>query len=99
MTRPLLLLMDARYTRVDVHDGISRYGASLIEAVHRTADPGRVRVEMLISDERQLRLLPAGVPWHRISSPTSGSRSRLAPASTQACISAVWAGSTWRVSS
>lgn len=71
MTRPLLLLMDARYTRVDVHDGISRYGASLVEAAHRTADPGRVRLEMLISDERQLRLLPAGVPWHRISSPTS----------------------------
>ena len=71
MTRPLLLLMDARYTRVDVHDGISRYGASLVEAVHGTADPDRVRLEMLISDERQLRLLPAGVPWHRISSPTS----------------------------
>lgn len=71
MTRPLLLLMDARYTRTDVHDGISRYGASLIEAVHRTADPARVRVEMLISDERQLRLLPAGVPWHRVSAPTS----------------------------
>lgn len=71
MTGPLLLLMDARYTRTDFHDGISRYGASLIEAVHRVADPTRVRVKMLISDERQLALLPADVPWHRISGPTS----------------------------
>ncbi|EFD50428.1 hypothetical protein HMPREF0569_0044, partial [Micrococcus luteus SK58] len=31
-SRPLRLLMDARYTRTDFHDGISRYGASLIEA-------------------------------------------------------------------
>ncbi|WP_434084377.1 glycosyltransferase [Micrococcus porci] len=63
--------MDARYTRVDFHDGISRYGASLTEAVHRLADPAGLRVEMLISDERQLALLPDGVPWHRITGPTS----------------------------
>lgn len=73
--RPLRLLMDARYTRTDFHDGISRYGASLIDAVHRqTAHgswAGRVETGMLISDPAQLRLLPEGVPWHRVSGPTS----------------------------
>ncbi|GAA3687101.1 hypothetical protein GCM10022203_21750 [Micrococcus yunnanensis] len=77
-SRPLRLLMDARYTRTDFHDGISRYGASLIEAVARRTDaPGpegadvEVEVAMLISDERQLALLPDGVPWHLVSGPTS----------------------------
>lgn len=73
--RPLRLLMDARYTRTDFHDGISRYGASLIEAVHRLTTAGewagRIEMHMLISDEAQLRLLPAGVPWHRATGPTS----------------------------
>lgn len=72
---PLRLLMDARYTRTDFHDGISRYGASLIAAVHRLTTSGewagRVETHMLISDEAQLRLLPPGVPWHRASGPTS----------------------------
>ena len=73
--RPLRLLMDARYTRTDFHDGISRYGASLIGAVHRlTVDgpwAGRVQMHMLISDEAQLPLLPDGVPWHRATGPTT----------------------------
>ena len=59
------IVFDARFTRTDQHDGISRYGASLIEAVSRHAD-----VRMLISDERQLALLPA-VPWTKINSPLS----------------------------
>ena len=43
-SRPLRLLMDARYTRTDFHDGISRYGASLLEAVARpAAAPGPAR--------------------------------------------------------
>lgn len=67
--------MDARYTRTDFHDGISRYGSSLIDAVVRRAarreGAVRFRVEMLIHDERQLALLPAGVPWHRVGAPTS----------------------------
>ncbi|MPY10765.1 glycosyltransferase family 4 protein [Arthrobacter bussei] len=59
------ILFDARFTRTDHHDGISRYGASLIEALARTDD-----VVMLISDPRQLALLP-DVPHVRISSPLS----------------------------
>lgn len=59
------LVIDARFTRTDHHDGISRYGASLIEACAKVAD-----VTMLISDERQLKLLP-DVPHVKIGSPLS----------------------------
>jgi glycosyltransferase involved in cell wall biosynthesis len=59
------IVIDARFTRTDHHDGISRYGASLIAAVAPLAD-----VTMLISDERQLALLP-DVPYVKISSPLS----------------------------
>ncbi|GAA2338035.1 glycosyltransferase family 1 protein [Saccharopolyspora halophila] len=60
------LVVDARWTRTDQHDGISRYGSSLIEALHQLHP-----VTMLIHDERQLELLPAGVPHVRVNSPFS----------------------------
>lgn len=59
------VLIDARFTRFDHHDGISRYGASLIEALSHRAD-----VSMLIHDRRQLALLP-DVPHVLINSPLS----------------------------
>ncbi|MHA7269271.1 glycosyltransferase [Arthrobacter sp. HLT1-20] len=59
------IVMDARFTRMDHHDGISRYGASLMAAVAPYA-----KVTMLIHDERQLALLP-DLPWVRINSPLS----------------------------
>jgi len=59
------IVIDARFTRTDHHDGISRYGASLIAATAKIAD-----VSMLISDPRQLALLP-DVPYTLISSPLS----------------------------
>ncbi|SEE52371.1 Glycosyltransferase involved in cell wall bisynthesis [Arthrobacter alpinus] len=59
------IVMDARFTRMDHHDGISRYGASLMAAVAPHAD-----VTMLIHDERQLALLP-NLPWVKINSPLS----------------------------
>lgn len=59
------LVIDARYTRVTHHDGISRYTAGLIEATSKIAD-----VTMLINDMRQLALLPE-VPYLKISGPTS----------------------------
>ncbi|MFJ3957825.1 glycosyltransferase family 4 protein [Arthrobacter sp. NPDC090010] len=59
------LVIDARFTRMDHHDGISRYGASLIEACAKVAD-----VTMLICDDRQLKLLPE-VPYIKIGSPLS----------------------------
>ncbi|MEY8040394.1 glycosyltransferase family 1 protein [Saccharopolyspora cebuensis] len=59
-------MVDARWTRTDTHDGISRYGASLIEALHHLHP-----VTMLIHDERQLALLPSGVPHVKVNSPFS----------------------------
>lgn len=59
------IVVDARFTRTDHHDGISRYGASLIAATAKIAD-----VSMLISDHRQLALLP-DVPYTLINSPLS----------------------------
>lgn len=59
------IVIDARFTRTDHHDGISRYGSSLIAATSKIAD-----VTMLISDKRQLALLP-DVPYVQISSPLS----------------------------
>ncbi|HEY1157305.1 MAG TPA: glycosyltransferase family 1 protein, partial [Arthrobacter sp.] len=59
------IVIDARFTRTDHHDGISRYGASLIAATSKIAD-----VSMLVSDKRQLALLP-DVPYTLISSPLS----------------------------
>ncbi|NUT72042.1 glycosyltransferase family 1 protein [Pseudarthrobacter sp. C4D7] len=59
------IVIDARFTRTDHHDGISRYGASLIAATAKIAD-----VSMLVSDVRQLALLP-DVPYTIINSPLS----------------------------
>ncbi|MCO4254118.1 glycosyltransferase family 4 protein [Pseudarthrobacter cellobiosi] len=59
------IVIDARFTRTDHHDGISRYGASLIAATAKLAD-----VSMLISDTRQLALLP-DVPYTLVNSPLS----------------------------
>ncbi|MFJ4025890.1 glycosyltransferase family 4 protein [Paenarthrobacter sp. NPDC089989] len=59
------IVIDARFTRTDHHDGISRYGSSLIAATAKIAD-----VTMLINDKRQLALLP-DVPWVLVNSPLS----------------------------
>lgn len=59
------IVIDARFTRTDHHDGISRYGSSLIAATAKIAD-----VTMLINDKRQLALLP-DVPWVMVNSPLS----------------------------
>lgn len=59
------IVVDARWTRIDQHDGVSRYGASLIEALHHLHP-----VRMLIHDERQLKLLP-DVPYVKVNSPFS----------------------------
>jgi glycosyltransferase involved in cell wall biosynthesis len=59
------IIVDCRYTRLDHHDGVSRYTARIVEALAR-----RHPVTMLINDERQLALLP-DLPWHRVSGPTN----------------------------
>ena len=59
------LFFDARFTRMDFHDGISRFGASLAEALSEHA-----QVTLLIHDERQLKLLP-DLPHIVVNAPTS----------------------------
>ncbi|MDO7881932.1 glycosyltransferase family 4 protein [Salinibacterium soli] len=51
------IVFDCRYTRLGRHDGISRYGARLVEELSKLHP-----VTMLISDERQLEMLP-DLPW------------------------------------
>ncbi|GAA4147898.1 glycosyltransferase [Leifsonia shinshuensis] len=59
------IVFDCRYTRIGRHDGISRFTAGLVGALAR-----RHAVTMLISDHRQLELLP-DLPWELASPPTS----------------------------
>jgi glycosyltransferase involved in cell wall biosynthesis len=51
------VIFDCRYTRLKRHDGISRYTAGLVGAFAKLHP-----VTMLISDERQLAMLP-DLPW------------------------------------
>ncbi|MDO9396268.1 MAG: glycosyltransferase family 1 protein [Herbiconiux sp.] len=72
---PFRLAFDARYTRIGRHDGISRYTAGVVGALKRLADEGDpamagVELSLIISDERQLGMLP-DLPWVRVSGPTS----------------------------
>ena len=59
------LFFDARFTRTDFHDGISRFGATLAAELAKHAE-----VTLLIHDERQLKLLPQ-LPYLLVSAPTS----------------------------
>jgi glycosyltransferase involved in cell wall biosynthesis len=64
------IVVDCRYTRLEHHDGISRYAARIVEALARRALPSGHEVTMLISDEKQLSMLP-DLPWTKVSGPTS----------------------------
>ncbi|RFA09330.1 mannosyltransferase [Subtercola boreus] len=59
------IVFDCRYTRIGRHDGISRYTAGLVTALAEIHP-----VTMLISDRRQLEMLP-DLPYALASSPTS----------------------------
>jgi glycosyltransferase involved in cell wall biosynthesis len=59
------IVFDCRYTRLERHDGISRYSAELVTELAKLTP-----VTMLISDERQLAMLP-DLPWIMGTDPTS----------------------------
>ena len=59
------ILFDCRYTRFPRHDGISRFTSGLVTALAQL-----VPVTMIISDERQLSMLP-DLPWILGPSPTA----------------------------
>ena len=63
--KPSAIFFDARYIRVDHHDGISRFSAGLFEALNRKTD-----VVALISDPAQLEKLPP-CRYEIIGAPTS----------------------------
>ena len=60
------IFFDARYIRVDHHDGISRFSAGLFEALS-----SRTKVTAVICDLRQLEKLPAGTEHIIACDPTS----------------------------
>jgi glycosyltransferase involved in cell wall biosynthesis len=64
------IAIDCRYVRIGTHDGISRYTARIVEALAPLADAAGHDLVMIVSDPRQLDMLP-DLPSHRVSGPTS----------------------------
>lgn len=64
------ILVDCRYTRFPRHDGISRYTANLVTALAPLAAEAGHELVMIVTDERQLPMLPE-LPWRLATSPTS----------------------------
>ena len=64
------IVVDCRYVRFPRHDGISRFTAGIVDAL-RPLLAEHESLELLVCDERQLAMLPEGLPWHRVSGPTS----------------------------
>jgi glycosyltransferase involved in cell wall biosynthesis len=60
------IFFDARWTRTTRHDGVSRYGASLIEAL-AALQP----ITIIIHDTAQLKLLPKNIPYVVLNHPFS----------------------------
>ena len=60
------IFFDARYIRLDHHDGISRFSAGLARELNELTD-----ITVLIHDLRQLQQLPQGIKFAKISAPTS----------------------------
>lgn len=58
------IFFDVRWTRIDTHFGVSRYGAHLAEALAKLHP-----VTLIIHDERQLRLLPKDLPYVKLNNP------------------------------
>lgn len=58
---------DARWTRIDFHDGISRYGAGIIQGFKDNNIP----ITLLIKDKRQLKMLPNDIPYLLVNDPLS----------------------------
>lgn len=62
------VFVDARWTRTDHHDGISRYGACVIGELHKLQP-----VTLLIHSKEQLKLLPKKIPYIIVNHPFSPS--------------------------
>lgn len=71
------LFFDARFTRTERHDGISRYGSCLLGAVQELVDGTEDSVVAIIHDEAQLALLPPGTRYVKLSDPLSPQELRI----------------------
>lgn len=71
------IAFDCRYVRTEHHDGISRFSARLVEHLIPLVNERGDELVMLISDEKQLNMLP-DLPYALISSPTSIREPRVA---------------------
>lgn len=61
------IFYDARWTRIDFHDGISRYGAGIIQGFK----DNKIPITLLIKDKRQLKMLPSDIPYLLVNDPLS----------------------------
>ncbi|NTW61352.1 glycosyltransferase family 4 protein [Candidatus Saccharibacteria bacterium] len=61
------LFIDARWTRTDYHDGISRYTAGVVQGFK----DAKIPITILIHDPKQLNLLPSDIPYEIINNPIS----------------------------
>lgn len=61
------IFYDARWTRMDFHDGISRYGAGIMQGFKDNDIP----ITILIKDVRQLKMLPSDLPYLLVNDPLS----------------------------
>jgi glycosyltransferase involved in cell wall biosynthesis len=61
------IFIDARWTRTDFHDGISRYGAGIIQGLKGNNIP----ITILIKNMAQLKMLPSDIPYLLINDPLS----------------------------
>ncbi len=61
------IFIDARWTRTDYHDGISRYTAGVVQGFKDSNIP----ITILIHNTDQLRLLPADIPYIVVNHPVS----------------------------
>jgi glycosyltransferase involved in cell wall biosynthesis len=60
------IYFDARWTRTERHDGVSRYGAELATALAKQHP-----ITLIICDKKQLKLLPTDVPYIIVNNPMS----------------------------
>lgn len=60
-----VLYFDARYIRVDHHDGISRFSAGLCQEISK-----KLKTVAIICDDRQLKSLPDGIQHIKLTDPT-----------------------------
>lgn len=58
---------DARWTRTDFHDGISRYGAGIMQGFK----DNKIPITILIKDKKQLKMLPSDLPYLLVNDPLS----------------------------